>query len=113
MKKAPELDMTLLPSHFGGAHLALTIPETSMTPDPDLHPEFYEAVPSKRLATWMIDTVAITGMALLIIPFTAFTGIFFSLSLCGGQLLLPRCDARARVGHLGHALYVDRATHPP
>ena len=69
--------MILPHSHFGGAHQPVTTPENTMTPDPDLHPEFYEAVPSKRLFAWVIDMVAITGMALLIVPFTAFTGLFF------------------------------------
>lgn len=48
-----------------------------MTPDPDTQPQFYDGIPSKRLFAWVIDTVAIIGVCLLILPFTAFTGIFF------------------------------------
>ncbi|MEO0391392.1 MAG: RDD family protein [Pseudomonadota bacterium] len=46
-------------------------------PDPDRQPEFYTGVPLKRLLAWIIDMVLIVGLAVLIIPFTAFTGLFF------------------------------------
>lgn len=46
-------------------------------PDPDLQPDFYASVPAKRLLAWGIDAV-ITGLAcVIVLPFTAFTGIFF------------------------------------
>ncbi len=46
-------------------------------PDPDDHAEFYADVPVKRLLAWVIDMVAIILLTALILPFTAFTGLFF------------------------------------
>jgi hypothetical protein len=46
-------------------------------PDPDMQPEFYESVPVKRLIAWVMDTVLILVLAALVVPFTAFTGLFF------------------------------------
>jgi len=48
-----------------------------MTPDPDLHPQFYEGIPAKRLLAWIVDVILILLICLLILPFTAFTGLFF------------------------------------
>ena len=46
-------------------------------PDPDTQPEFYADVPMKRLLAWVVDAV-LTGIAVVVIlPFTAFTGLFF------------------------------------
>ena len=46
-------------------------------PDPRSQPEFYSDVPTKRLVAWIIDTVAIVLLSLLLLPFTAFTALFF------------------------------------
>lgn len=46
-------------------------------PDPVTQPEFYSDVPAKRLLAWVVDTVLIVLTCLLIVPFTAFTGLFF------------------------------------
>lgn len=46
-------------------------------PNPDTQPEFYADVPLKRLLAFVVDTVVILGLSLLIVPLTAFTGIFF------------------------------------
>jgi len=46
-------------------------------PDPTRKPEFYAGVPMKRLISWVLDLVVIIGLCLLILPFTAFTGVFF------------------------------------
>lgn len=46
-------------------------------PDPDRQPQFYESVPAKRLFAWIIDTGLIVVVCVLIVPFTAFTGLFF------------------------------------
>ena len=46
-------------------------------PDPDSQPEFYADIPVKRLVAWIIDSILIMAVAVLIIPFTAFTGLFF------------------------------------
>lgn len=48
-----------------------------MTPDPDLHPEFYEGINAKRLIAWILDMVMIALVCVLILPFTFFTGIFY------------------------------------
>lgn len=49
-------------------------------PDPDYQAEFYQDVPTKRLIAWIADTIVIVLISLLIVPFTAFTGLFFSRS---------------------------------
>lgn len=46
-------------------------------PDPDVQSEFYEDVTFKRLIAWFIDTAAIFVLCVLVLPFTAFTGLFF------------------------------------
>jgi len=46
-------------------------------PDPATQPEFYADVATKRLIAWVIDTVLVALICLLIVPFTAFTGLFF------------------------------------
>jgi len=46
-------------------------------PDPFEYPELYEGVPMKRLLAWVLDTVAIVGICLVILPFTAFIALFF------------------------------------
>lgn len=46
-------------------------------PDPQTQPEFYADVPMKRLVSWVVDMVLIAILCVLILPFTAFTGIFF------------------------------------
>lgn len=46
-------------------------------PDPIRAPQFYASVPSKRLIAWIIDVAFTVVLALLVIPFTAFIGIFF------------------------------------
>jgi uncharacterized RDD family membrane protein YckC len=48
-----------------------------MTPDPDMQPQFYDGVPTKRLLAWVTDVLIIAGLTLLVIPFTAFIGLFF------------------------------------
>jgi uncharacterized RDD family membrane protein YckC len=46
-------------------------------PDPDLHEDFYADVPVKRLIAWVIDTLLILLLTVLVLPFTAFTGLFY------------------------------------
>ena len=48
-----------------------------MHPDPDIQPQFYDGVPSKRLLAWIVDTIIIMVLTLVVIPFTAFIGLFF------------------------------------
>ncbi len=49
----------------------------SHTPDPIQQPQFYDGLPTKRLLAWVVDMVVILLMCVLILPFTAFTGLFF------------------------------------
>ena len=50
---------------------------TDMTglPDPGLDPAFYDHVPAKRLLAWVVDSVLITALAVVLLPFTAFTAL--------------------------------------
>lgn len=46
-------------------------------PDPEIQSEFYADVPFKRFMAWLVDTLLIVVICVLILPLTAFTGIFF------------------------------------
>ncbi len=46
-------------------------------PDPEMHAEFYADVPTKRLLAWVIDTILTVLICAVIVPFTAFTALFF------------------------------------
>ncbi|PTQ68921.1 RDD family protein [Celeribacter persicus] len=46
-------------------------------PDPDRQPGFYDSVPTKRMLAFVVDLIVGVVIAALIVPFTAFTGIFF------------------------------------
>ncbi|MBL4917902.1 RDD family protein [Szabonella alba] len=48
-----------------------------MLPDPDHQPEFYAGVAAKRGMAWLVDTLLAALLTALIVPFTAFTGLFF------------------------------------
>jgi uncharacterized RDD family membrane protein YckC len=48
-----------------------------MLPDPDRQAEFYTDVPLKRGLAWVIDMILIVLVTALIVPFTAFTALFF------------------------------------
>lgn len=47
------------------------------TPDPDAQPEFYAGLLSKRLVAWLIDALFTLLLCLLVLPFTAFTALFY------------------------------------
>ncbi len=46
-------------------------------PDPDFQAEFYADVPMKRAVAWIVDTLLIFILTLIIVPFTAFTALFY------------------------------------
>lgn len=46
-------------------------------PDPSNKPEFYRGVAIKRALAWVIDVIFIALASALVLPFTAFVGIFF------------------------------------
>ena len=46
-------------------------------PDPEFQKEFYEGVTLKRGVAWVVDTIMTALLTALIVPFTAFTALFF------------------------------------
>ncbi len=68
-------------SHLSGrgvqAYMHTMTETTWHTPDPDTQPDFYADVPLKRFLAWVVDSVLVTVICVLILPFTAFTGLFF------------------------------------
>lgn len=46
-------------------------------PDPQSQPDFYKDVPLKRLLAWGVDALLTLLACIAILPFTAFTGVFF------------------------------------
>ncbi len=46
-------------------------------PDPSHQGEFYEGVAMKRFVAFVLDSIAILAISILIVPFTAFTALFF------------------------------------
>lgn len=51
--------------------------ETWGLPDPVAQPGFYDAVPTKRLLAFVVDMIIILVLSVLVIPLTAFIGLFF------------------------------------
>lgn len=50
---------------------------SDMQPDPERHAAFYDGVLPKRFLAWVLDLVLIGLVTALIVPFTAFTALFF------------------------------------
>lgn len=46
-------------------------------PDPQTQPEFYDDVAMKRLFAFVVDSILIALICVLILPFTAFTALWF------------------------------------
>ena len=46
-------------------------------PDPERQAAFYEGVPAKRFVAWVIDVILITILTAILVPFTAFTALFY------------------------------------
>jgi len=42
-----------------------------------MQPQFYDGVPAKRLLAFFVDALIIAALTLVILPFTAFIGLFF------------------------------------
>jgi uncharacterized RDD family membrane protein YckC len=49
----------------------------SRLPDPSVRPDYYENVPFKRFMAWLIDITIVGIVSAIIVPFTAFTALFF------------------------------------
>ena len=60
-----------------------TFDSSDMTalPDPHHQPEFYAAVPTKRLIAWIVDTAIVFAICLLISLLTLFAGLFIWVAL--------------------------------
>lgn len=46
-------------------------------PQPETHPELYADTVSKRFIAWVIDVILISIVTMVVVPFTAFTALFF------------------------------------
>ncbi len=82
-------------------------------PDPAAKPEFYADVPTKRAIAWVFDTLLIALITAIIVPFTAFTALFF-LPVLYMTVGLAYRDAVAGgpVGDAGNAAGRHRVPHP-
>ena len=49
----------------------------SALPDPEFNADFYAGVPAKRALAWIVDTILTMILTAVIVPFTAFTALFF------------------------------------
>lgn len=49
----------------------------TLLPDPVFQAEFYQGVAFKRGVAWLVDTLLTAILTALIVPFTAFTALFF------------------------------------
>jgi len=63
---------------------------SSALPDPEYQAEFYAGVPFKRGMAWIVDTILTVILTAMIVPFTAFTALFFLPVLFGVVNLLYR-----------------------
>jgi len=63
---------------------------SSALPDPEYQSEFYAGVPLKRGVAWVVDTLLTLILTAMIVPFTAFTALFFLPVLFGVVNLLYR-----------------------
>ena len=66
-----------LPPAFGRGQTLSFYQKTIMTPDPETQPQFYDGIPLKRLLAWIVDMILICLLCVMILPFTAFSGVFF------------------------------------
>lgn len=82
-------------------------------PDPQTQPDFYRDVPIKRLLAWVIDSLITLALCIVILPLTAFTGIFFFpllfLSLGFAYRVITLANGSATLGMRLFAIEVRRA----
>jgi uncharacterized RDD family membrane protein YckC len=82
-------------------------------PDPQTQPDFYRDVPIKRLLAWIIDSLVTLALCIVILPLTAFTGIFFFpllfLSLGFAYRVITLANGSATLGMRLLAIEVRRA----
>jgi uncharacterized RDD family membrane protein YckC len=46
-------------------------------PDPYVHADMYESVPTKRFVAWCVDFLVIAAVTAVLVPFTLFTALFY------------------------------------
>jgi uncharacterized RDD family membrane protein YckC len=82
-------------------------------PDPQIQPEVYKHVPLKRLLAWVVDSVLILLLCIAILPFTAFTGVFFFpllfLAVSFGYRVVTLANGSATLGMRLCAIELRRA----
>jgi uncharacterized RDD family membrane protein YckC len=52
-------------------------PDLHGLPDPAREPDFYRGVNPKRLLAWVVDALVTLLLCLVLLPFTAFTALFW------------------------------------
>jgi uncharacterized RDD family membrane protein YckC len=52
-------------------------PYSAGLPDPTARADFYDGIRTKRLIAWVLDMVLIAVLSSILLPFTAFTALFF------------------------------------
>ena len=82
-------------------------------PDPQIQPDVYKDVPLKRLLAWGVDSVLILLLCIVILPFTAFTGVFFFpllfLAVSFGYRVVTLANGSATLGMRLCAIELRRA----
>ncbi|SEM43302.1 Uncharacterized membrane protein YckC, RDD family [Loktanella fryxellensis] len=66
--------------------MTTTLSRLHALPDPVADAPFYAGVPTKRLLAWVVDVTLVAIVCILMLPFTAFTGVFYFpfLMMCVG-----------------------------
>jgi uncharacterized RDD family membrane protein YckC len=82
-------------------------------PDPQIQPDVYKDVPLKRLLAWVVDSVLILALCIVMLPFTAFSGVFFFpllfLSVSFGYRVVTLANGSATLGMRLCAIELRRA----
>ena len=77
--------------------MTLADPLFATLPDPEREAQFYDGVVTKRLLAWGLDVTAIALLTLVVVPFTAFTALFYLPLLYVVVAFLYRWATLARV----------------
>ncbi|HEY9039392.1 MAG TPA: RDD family protein [Roseovarius sp.] len=51
--------------------------QAASLPDPDVNPEFYDSIPTKRLVAWIIDSALIIAFCIAVLILTLGIAMFF------------------------------------
>lgn len=86
-------------------------------PDPDRHADFYSGTAMKRGLAWIVDTIIIVAICVMILPFTAFTALFFwpvfyvTIGFLYRWITMSRGSATLGM-RLASISFLDRDGHP-